>query len=40
MKQDEVKQICPPRIKPLTPKEQKIMEKTFDELFKEDDCHD
>lgn len=27
-----------PRIKPLTPKEQQMMEKAFDELFKEDDC--
>ncbi|WP_282805912.1 hypothetical protein [Lactobacillus isalae] len=38
MKDNNLHQICPPRIKPLTPKEQKMMEKAFDELFKEDDC--
>lgn len=40
MKQDEVRQICPPRIRPLTPEEQKKMEKIFDAAFKEDDCRD
>lgn len=40
MKLDEVRQTCPPRIKPLTPKEQKKMEKIFDAMFKEDDCRD
>lgn len=40
MKQDEVKQIYPPRIKPLTPEEQKKLDKIFDDMFKEDDCHD
>lgn len=40
MKQDEARQICPPRIRPLTPEEMKMMEKTFDAMFKEDDCRD
>ena len=40
MKLDEVRQTCPPRIKPLTPEEQEKMEKIFDVMFKEDDCHD
>ncbi len=40
MKQDEVRQIYPPKIRPLTPKEQEKMEKIFDDMFKEDDCHD
>lgn len=35
MKQDEARQI-----RPLTPEEQKKMEKIFDAMFKEDDCHD
>ena len=40
MKQDEVRQNCPPKIRSLTPKEQEMMKKTFDEMFKEDDCRD
>lgn len=40
MKDNDIHQICPPRIRPLTPKEMKMMEKTFDEMFKEDDCRD
>ena len=40
MKQDEARQIYPPRIKPLTPEEQEKMDKIFDAMFKEDDCHD
>lgn len=40
MKQNEVRQIFTPRIKPLTPEEQKKMDKIFDAMFKEDDCHD
>ena len=40
MKDNDLHQICPPRIKPLTPEEQEMMKKTFDEMFKEDDCHD
>ena len=40
MKQDEVRQTCTPRIKPLTLEEQEKMEKIFDDMFKEDDCHD
>lgn len=35
VKQDEVRQICP-----LTPEEQKKMEKIFDAMFREDDCRD
>ena len=40
MKEDKVQQICHPRIRPLTPEEQKRMDKIFDAMFKEDDCHD
>lgn len=40
MKQDEARQNCPPKIRPLTPEEQKKLDKIFDEMFKEDDCHD
>lgn len=40
MKQDEARQICPPKIRPLTLEEQKKMEKIFDAMFKEDDCRD
>lgn len=40
MKQDEARQICTPKIRPLIPEEQKRMEKIFDVMFKEDDCHD
>lgn len=40
MKQDEARQNCPSKIRPLTPEEQKKMDKIFDAMFKEDDCHD
>lgn len=40
MKQDEVRQTCTPKIRPLTPEEQKKMDKIFDAMFKEDDCRD
>ncbi len=40
VKQDETRQICPPKIRPLTPEEQKKLDKIFDAMFKEDDCHD
>ena len=40
MKQDEVRQTCTPKIRPLTPEEQKKLDKIFDDMFKEDDCRD
>ena len=40
MKDNDLHQICPPRIKPLTPEEQKKLDKIFDDMFKEDDCRD
>lgn len=40
MKDNDLHQICPPRIKPLTLEEQEKMEKIFDDMFKEDYCHD
>ena len=40
MKQDEARRICTPKIRPLTHEEQKNMDKIFDAMFKEDDCHD
>lgn len=40
MKQDEARQICTPKIRSLTPEEQKKLDKIFDNMFKEDDCHD
>ena len=40
MKDNDIHQICPPKIRPLTPKEQKKLDKIFDDMFKEDDCHD
>lgn len=40
MKQDEVRQTCTPKIRPLTSEEQKKLDKIFDDMFKEDDCHD
>lgn len=40
MKDNDLHQIRPPKIRPLTPEEQKKMDKIFDAMFKEDDCHD
>lgn len=40
MKQDEVRQTCPPKIRPLNSEEQKKMDKIFNAMFKEDDCRD
>ena len=40
MKDNDLHQTCPPKIRPLTPEEQKKMDKIFDAMFKEDDCHD
>ena len=40
MKDNDLHQIYPPKIRPLTPEEQEKMEKIFDDMFKEDDCHD
>ena len=40
MKQDEARRICTPKIRPLTPEEQKKLDKIFNAMFKEDDYHD
>lgn len=40
MKQDETRQICPHKIRPLTPEEQKKLDKIFNAMFEEDDCRD
>lgn len=40
MKQDEARQIRPPKIRPLTPEEKEKLDKIFDAMFKEDDCRD
>lgn len=40
VKLNEVRQTCTPKIRLLTPEEQKKMDKIFDAMFKEDDCHD
>lgn len=40
MKRDEARQNCTPKIRPLTPEEQKKMDKIFNAMFEEDDCHD
>lgn len=40
MKDNDLHRICPPKIRPLTPEEQKKLDKIFDDMFKEDDCHD
>ena len=40
MKDNDLHRICTPTIPPLTPEEQKKMDKIFDAMFKEDDCHD
>lgn len=40
MKDNDIHQICTTKIRPLTPEEQKKMDKIFDAMFKEDDCHD
>ena len=40
MKDNDLHHICPPKIRPLTPEEQEKMDKIFDAMFKEDDCHD
>lgn len=40
MKDNDIHQICPPKIRPLTFEEQEKMEKIFDDMFKEDDCRD
>ena len=36
----EKKYVMPVRYKPLSKEEQKKMDKIFDAMFKEDDCHD
>lgn len=40
MKQDEARQNCLPKIRPLNSEEQKKMDKIFDAMFEEDDCRD
>lgn len=40
MENKEIRQICPPRKRPLTSKERKMMEDFFAKTFKEDDCHE
>lgn len=40
MKDNDLHQICPPKIRPLTPEEQEKLDKIFDDMFKEDDCRD
>ena len=40
MKDNDIHQICPPKMRPLNSEEQKKMEKIFNAMFKEDDCRD
>lgn len=40
MKDNDLHQICPPKICPLTPEEQKKLDKIFNAMFEEDDCRD